>query len=781
MIFDVKWLPSLASRNTVAVGLAALSICSVSSADTAVSGQLQEIVVTAEKRVSTVQQVPLSVTAITGDQLDHRGMATLEDVATQTPGISMKQFSPGETEYEMRGLPSSGGASATVGLYLNEIPMSAPAQSFQGKPLIDPSLFDLDRVEVLRGPQGTLYGAGSEGGTIRLITALPAFDRFRAASQTTLSNTANGGFNWAQSGMVNLPLDDHSLALRLVGTAAYNSGWIDRVVLNPFPIGAAGTCGWLECTRGDVANAPVASRETKTNWERLRGGRAELKYQPTDALTVDAFFMYQGIQSGAFPQVDASGVSIDQLVHYQPNNLGTPFSDSFRIWGLNVTYDLGFAQLTSASSTWNHDSWFVADDSELGQILIGTYFGLPTPETYTQWVEDYTEQTSQELRLASHNDGPFQWLVGGFFSRFESIASATAGNPVLANLSTGGPAANPTGIGFDQRDPYLIKQYAAFTEETYAFTPTLKATIGARYFRYSTNLRADISGLFAPSGNATPTLSSTSVSSSGATPKVDLSYQPSRDLTIYAQVSKGFRPGGVNYPPPAGLCPGQNLTYAPESIWNYEVGEKARFANGRVVLNADLYYIRLHNAQQSLTLPCTYVFSTNVGDGESYGPELELSAQLTDELSVSIAGTYTTAHIVKIDPALAGSTIGATELLVPGIPLLNVPQYTVSEAIDYGLKLADGIKLSGRVSATSTGPTYDVNYFVERLPPFTIVDARLGLSRGPWEGVLFAHNLTNKIAKLTINTLTYYAPEPAIDFPAVTTPRTVGLQVNYRY
>jgi iron complex outermembrane receptor protein len=759
-----------------------LGISRVNAAtNTPSDGELQEIVVTAEKRESTVQRIPFSITAISGAQLQQRGLSSLEDLAIQTPGISMKQFAPGETEYEMRGLPSNGGASATVGLYLNEIPMAAPANSFQGKAMIDPSLFDLERVEVLRGPQGTLYGAGSEGGTIRLITAPPVFNEFHAASQTILSGTTHGGFNWGESGMVNLPLVDNKLALRLVGSDSYNDGWIDRVVLNPFPIGTGGTCGWNVCTRGAVTEAPVVSKQTDTNWERVLGGRAAVKYQPIDNLTIDLLFMYQGMHTGAFPQVDSSGVSIDNLTHYQPNNIGSPFVDTFRVWGLDVNYDLGFARLTSASSAWNHTSSFVGEDSEAGQVLFATFFNDPAPNTYTQWVADHTEQTSQELRLASEGEGPFQWLVGGYFARFESIASATAGNPATAYLSVGGAAANPEGIGFDQRDPYVIKQYAAFSEESYKFTPALKATVGARYYTYSSELNSSIAGLFAPSGNATPTLASTKTSASGVSPKVNLSFEPSRDLTLYAQVSKGFRPGGVNYPPPANLCPGQNVTYDSEYIWDYEAGEKARFAGGRFMLNADLFYIRLHNVQQTLTLPCSYVFSTNVGTGESYGPEVEFSAQITRELTFSINGTYTTAHIVAVNPSLAGSTIGATENLVSGIPLLNVPKYNVTGAIDYTIPLNDVVKFTARISATTTGPTYDVNYRVERLPSYTIADARVGLSSGRWEGVIFANNLTDKIAAMTINTLSYYAPTPAIDFPAVTTPRTIGVQLNYKY
>ena len=240
------------------------------SRDPGAAGELQEIVVTAEKRESTVQKTPFSITAISGEQLIEQGMASVEDVAEQTPGISMKHFAAGQTEYEMRGLPSTGGSSATVGFYVNDVPLAGAAQSVNGKEMIDPDLFDLQRVEVLRGPQGTLYGAGSMGGTIRLITAPPEFNKLSGAVQTEGSYTEHGGFNRGVSGMINLPIMDDRLAVRLVGTSKFNDGWIDRVVVSPFPVGAGGACGFVTCTRGDVLSAPVIARH---NDAKLRARR----------------------------------------------------------------------------------------------------------------------------------------------------------------------------------------------------------------------------------------------------------------------------------------------------------------------------------------------------------------------------------------------------------------------------------------------------------------------------------------------------------------------------
>src|SRR6202050_804186 len=198
---------------------------------------LEEITVTAEKRASTVQDTPISITAVSGGDLAERGIVDFATLAGQTPGISMRQNGPGQTEFEMRGMTSSGGNSPTVGFYLDDVPMTSPAQAQNGKVVIDPSLYDLNRAEMLRGPQGTLYGAGSMGGTVKLVTNQPDPTGFHVSGEAVVSETTDGGgFNYTINGMLNLPLIDNQMALRLVGTDSRTSGWIDRIVLSDFPL-----------------------------------------------------------------------------------------------------------------------------------------------------------------------------------------------------------------------------------------------------------------------------------------------------------------------------------------------------------------------------------------------------------------------------------------------------------------------------------------------------------------------------------------------------------------
>jgi outer membrane receptor protein involved in Fe transport len=251
------------------------------SADAAVapegSSGLEEIVVTAQKRVSTVQTTPISITAVSGDDLQARGVSSLASLAQGTPGVSLKSEGPSQTEIEMRGMTSSGGNSGTVGFYLDDLPLAGPASAQNGHVVIDPDLYDLNRIEVLRGPQGTLFGSGSMGGTIRLLSNQPKLSEFEGSVQSVLSGTDGGGFNHKDSLMLNLPLSD-TLALRVAGTENYTSGWIDRIVVNPMPLAGGDPAG---AVRGDVRNAPVQRQYPGSNAYQTYSLRAAVLWKPS--------------------------------------------------------------------------------------------------------------------------------------------------------------------------------------------------------------------------------------------------------------------------------------------------------------------------------------------------------------------------------------------------------------------------------------------------------------------------------------------------------------------
>ncbi len=741
---------------------------------------LQEIIVTAEKRTSTVQDTPISMTALSGDLMQQLGITTLSDVIQEVPGISVRTAGPGQTELEMRGLSSSGGAAPTVGFYLDDYPLSPPAAALNGKVVVDPDLYDLNRVEVLRGPQGTLYGSGSMGGTVKLVTNVPQLEEFRGAAELFGSGTHGGGFNRGGNLMLNIPLVKDALALRVVLTDKFVDGWINRVVLgDQFPVPTnPGPCGpgWTGCTRGDVTAVTPTEVVPRVNWERLQGGRANLLWQPIEPLQVNGTFMYQKIEMGGYSQYDLPPGIPD--AHYEPFNAGEPIYDIFRLYGLTINYDMGFAQLTSASSYYSREENQTQDDSEALYSVVGL-FGVSIPQFYNIPFNetDNTRVFSQELRLASTGGGRFQWIAGLFYSDFESIFSEYNASVPLAFISVGGAAANPLGIIYQAYNPYHIKQYALFGEGTYALTDTLKLTAGIRGYKYNSRADLETSGFATTSGNAGQTLNTFTQSNSGANPKVTLSYESNHQLTVYATIARGFRPGGINQQIPASICTINTETYGPDSIWNYEIGEKARLFDNRLVLNSDFFYIHWQQVQQVINQPCGYPLTLNAGTGASYGPELELTAQLAPQWTFTFAGTYTHATLTSVNSAVSA----ADTALVPGLNILNIPKYTQTASLNYAKRIFDDFDFTARLSNSYVGQMTDIQYTYATLPSYNLVALRFGLVGKKLSAYVFGDNLTDKRAQLGINTTAFAWTTPSLVRVVTNQPRTIGIDVNYKF
>jgi len=775
---------------------------------------LEEIVVTAEKRDSTVQATPISMTALSESDLANQNITSIDDLVGKVPGLSLRTAGPGQSEYEMRGLGSSGGSVATVGFYIDETPLSASAVALNGRTVIDADLFDLNHTEVLRGPQGTLYGAGSMGGTIKLVTNQPKLGTFEGDAAVDASQTTGGSTNGRGSLMVNIPLGEIA-ALRLVTTDKYISGWVDRRVIAagdfPFPT-HFGNCGAYYCTRGDVADAPVATNVNGSNLERFVSARGTLLVQPTDALSATGTFMYQ--------RIDADGYNVYQSPPgccgiYQPYDLPEPYYDAFHLYSLKVSYDMSFANLTSASSYWKRDVYQSQDATEALENIFN----------YTNFVEglysenDPTWQFSQELRLTSRGEGDLQWVGGLYYANLHSGyitynqevgyvttpvcpygSSPLGGHCPAADQFTYGSLAgypNPNGIMFNDNNPNVLSQKAVFGEASYKLRPDLKLTAGLRFYKFDINNTSNQRGLGTANGDDVPTIASASGSNTSLLPKLNLSYEPTADLTLYSTLSKGSRPGGVNLPIPlnpngfyycGGPAPGtiyaagsgpsyltsQPAYYAPDDIWSLEFGEKAKFDDRRFTVNADVFYVKWHNIQQLIVLSCGYPYNTNVGDAKTYGPEIETSARVTDEFTVDLSGAYTQAYISapKDTPGLP---------LSPGTRIDNIPKYTANLAFNYDTKLMQDYKLNARLAEAYVGPVHDVAYFSENLGPYGLMDFRLGIGKEPWTAGLFGTNLTNKHAALTIDNTVFAWQQPTITRVSTNQPRTIGLSFQTKF
>lgn len=760
------------------VGLASMIgwVQPVAAADETDSS-LTEIVVTAEKYKSTVQNTPISMTAVSGAQLTAAGIATVEELVRDLPGVSMKTAGPGQTEYEARGLASSGGAAPTVGFYLDEVPLSPPALAQVGKVVIDPDLYDIDRIEVLRGPQGTLYGSGSMGGTIKIVTNQPKLDTYEGSFQGTLSDTQGGSGNGSGSFMLNVPLGN-TLALRVVGTDTYRSGWIDRVVLDPFPPDTPVT-NPPPYLRGNVLAAPVQSVAHNVNTEQLYSERASLLFQPSDNLSIVATAFSQRMVMGGYDEFD-SPPGPSYMAHYEAFNIPESVADTVHIYSLTITANLGFADLTSATAYWDRVLTQTQDASESFSLLneLPSYASVPFTET------DPSRQLSQEIRLTSRGDDRLHWLVGAFYSDLNSTWQNYSANPVFSSPP------NPTGIAFEADNPYRVEQFALFADSSYKITDTLKFSAGLRWYRYLSQQLEQAWGADAPF--LTPEVPlKTEASNNGYNPRFNLSYSPNSDLTTYVSASKGFRPGGANQltePPnvPPFCKQAAPLTFGPDSVWNYEVGEKAKMFGNWLTVNSDLYYIKWTGVQETVLLPCGSQYIANAGNGRSFGPELEITAKLSANWSISASGAYTDAKITSPSAALAtlvaGSISSCQSVSNCTIPIINVPKDTASLALVYTTKVARGYQLTARVDDSYVGTTTDeAYYFGVKLPPYEIANARIGLSNDKWSVDLFVNNLANKIALLTANNTSFQLNIPQLIRYSTNQPRTFGTQINYRF
>ena len=758
---------------SVAVLIGLGTSTSVVLAQQAATEQLQEIVVTAQKRESTVQTTPLSITALTGQDLVDRGITDIAAIVQSVPGVSMRTSGPGQTELEIRGLTSSGGNSATVGFYLDDIPLSAPASAQNGKVVIDPNLYDLNRVEVLRGPQGTLYGSGSMGGTIKLVPNAPNPSAFDASAQVILGGTDGGDtLNHTENAMVNLPLAD-TMALRLVASSEVLSGWIDRIVVAqpdfPAPVNAT--------TRGNVAAAPVAESFKDVNDENLRSVRASLLWKPTDRLSIEPTFMYQEITQGGLNLIDSQPGTKTQ---YQPYNSPEPFEDRIDIGSVNVQYHFDWADLTSTTSYWRRDENLRQDGTE----EIATVLGAPIypadggagQNFPTSLEDDKSRQYSEEVRLTSSGHSDFKWLVGYFYQDFESDFDEFVNTPFTAI-----PGTIPN--AFTQFQPTQILQNSFFGEASYTFLQKFTATAGLRRYYYTGSVNTAVSGWLSSSGTDAINHYSTGERDQGVTPKFNLSYQLDEDLLLYSTVAQGFRPGGGNQPiPTAGALGTQCLAnlqaiglnaaplgFKPDKVWSYELGEKFRSGDGRMTINSAGYFENWQHIQQNIPLECGFPFTGNAGDAHIYGAELEINAVLVQGLVASVNGSWN--HAEYIANAVPTTTIDER--------LQEVPELTAAASLNYRHGITDGLAFIGRVENNYVGSRIDTTAQANYLPSYDLTNIRAGVEGSNWTAVLFANNVTNRLALLT-NSPAINVNVSTFNRTAVEQPLTFGIDLTYR-
>ena len=755
------------------------------------TGQLEEIVVTAEKREATIETTAISITALSGGDIQDRGFTDLAALMKTVPGVSIRTSGPGMTEFEMRGVASNGGNSPTVGFYFDETSLTAPAATNEGKIVISPDLYDLSRVEVLRGPQGTLYGSGSMGGTIKVVPNAPNPEAFDASAEVKFADTDHGGFDHAENGMVNLPFWGDKAALRIVASYSYDSGWIDRVVIAPgqFPLPSglvSSPFGPYYTVRGNVLAAPIATEYHDVNDVEKSAVRLSAVFKPVDGLTITPSYFYQSLRSGGLPYIDSTP-GTDAF--YQPFDTPERYRDEFRLEALSVKYHTDAFEISSATAYWSRHEPLQQDTQEswttyllpLGLGLTGYTAGNGNLGQSYAYEDNNQHQTTEELRVSSVGDTRFKWLFGYFYSDFVS--------PWDIVFPSQSGASNPN-IGtndlFSYFTPFKILQQSFFGEVTYNITEPLSVTVGARRYHYDSAVYLDQFGGLA--GGLTQ--QAASENEQGVTPKATLSYQFDKDLLVYATAAKGFRPGGGTGPVPtqgATSCEAQlqveynshgafvagPVLFNSDTIWSYELGEKWRSSDNRLSVNAAAYFENWNGVQQTNSLSsCGYVYTANAGDAHVYGGELEVNAVVVHDLQALANVSYSHSTLVTASLVDASSSAGS--------PIQQVPKVTGTLALSYRHQLTDELAVTARAESTYTGSRTDATFYVNTLPSYDLTNIRAGVDAGRWSAVLFVNNVADK--RVLLNNVTQDASNVA-DWNriAVSQPRTAGIDLNVRF
>ncbi len=752
------------------------------------------ILVTATKRAQAIEDVPFSVNAQTQEDISRTGATNLEDVARNVAGLTIQNLGPGQSQVAVRGVSAGQivrdqpGVKEQVGIYLDESVISLSLFT----PDID--LYDLSRVETLRGPQGTLFGSGSVGGTVRFITNQPELGEYAASVEANVNTVNDGDTGSHVKGMGNIPIGDN-IALRLVGYHTEYGGYIDAVTPDGF--------------------------EEDVNGGTRTGGRATLLFQPNDNLSITPRLLFQEIEADGFNRQEAfnilatpnrlgAGNSLDERQQFLLQD--EAFRDQTFIGDLTVSYAFPAAELTSVTTLTDRSILVSRDASALTHSVsldLGLDEAVAEIPSNLRDTTDY-EGFTQEVRLASTNDGPFQWLVGAFYATNERDYAQrlpTPGYAAFVDASEGAGTSAAVSNGFPNLDSpfnsdlsYELDQYAIFGELNWDVTDRLTVTAGGRYYDFEETRTISTGGLFA---NGDSNVEDTT-SSDGFTPRFLASYELSDGVTLNAQASQGFRLGGVNDPLNVPLCSAEDAAifggfqdYGDETLWNYEGGIKVY--RGGVSFTAAAFYNDISDLQVTLDAgSCSSRIVFNVEEAHSTGLEAELGFSPAEGLDLFISGSLIEAEFDSTVVDGEGNVIGGIE---DGNRLPSVPELQIAASAVYyfGAELAGATpyvtgsiqhigsrftqpsdQIEGQGLPTATGLAF--GGFTGTENPSELVDLELdayetiNLSAGlDWEDsqlVLSVTNLTDENANISFDR--ERGGRARLGF-RTNTPRTVGL------
>jgi iron complex outermembrane recepter protein len=732
-----KQSENLGSANAQQPISATMAVATDDSSSSANVHGLDEIVVTAEKRSEKLVDVPASVSAITGSQLESLGVQSISDLAAYVPGLFVENGgTPGQRTIVIRGL-STGYSPATtaplVATYIDDAPVGATGATVRGAQFgLDLMPYDLERIEVLRGPQGTLYGADSMGGIVKYVLKQPDLNQFDyrvGADSSYIDNSAGVTYN-ARSA-VNVPLIPGTVAMRISGTYQQTAGYINN----------------------------VGTRIDHSNYSTESGARVALLWKPTDQLSAQASFVVNNIDAADNTAVTVRSTTLQPAYgqYSQFTYVPEPFKQQTLFGDLAINWDLGFATLTSSSSWSKLDSTIVSD--------LTPAFGAYVPNTPNglaySYILDAVSKYTEEVRLVSPDNQLIQWAVGGLYTR-EAPAQMYS-LPTLTALR----APLPYDLYFSQNSLPYVEQ-AGFGDASYRVTDQFDVGGGVRYAQYK-NYGCTESGGVLLGGVTTETCQHAPFFSK-TTWMTDARYHLDQDSMVYGRIATGYRPGGGCTGCGSKVL-GEPDFYYSDSITNYEIGTKGQYFQHRLEIDLSIFHINWSGIQLSVLSPEKTIYPGNGGTAVSNGLEFTSTYRPTNELTLTSTLAYTSAHLTEDAPGVHGNN---------GDQLPQTARWMGSLIADYRQPLND-------TNSLLFGGNYRYRDKVlnqlagtgEPLPmgPQNIVDLYTGFAQGSLAARLYAKNAFNNHSYVGLLNLT----NPQLPSFVPIQPRTIGVSVDYSF
>ena len=733
----------------------------------------EEITVTSLKRDSTIHEVPFSLAAPTEEELLQRGVQDIEGVAANVAGFSVQNLGPGQSQVAMRGVSSGQiardqpGVKESVGAYLDESVISLSLFT----PDVD--LFDVTRVEVLRGPQGTLFGSGSLSGTVRYISNQPERGVTKWFGELGGSSIDGGNQGGDVKLGVNAPLGD-TAALRVAGYYNRIAGYMDAV-------------------------QPDFSVDEDVNTGDRYGVRAAVRIAPNDRFSITPRIFYQKVEMDGWNRIDDFNILANRYTTTRPpvslgerqlfTQIDEPFSDEFVLGDLNLSYRFGDVTLTSITSFTHRDVLVVRDAGALTSSITGGSIGLPeSVYTLDAPLDDATTAKvwTQEVRFSGGRDR-FQWVAGGFYGstrRDYGQSLLVAGFEDMTGIPTAGRFGAGQDVLFFSDLHYELDQFALFGEATLHVNDQFSLTGGLRYYNFNEDRTQVFDGIFADPGGAPA-----STDANGVAPRLIATYKLSDSTNLNAQVSKGFRLGGINDPLNVPLCTPADLetfggheSWNDETAWNYELGSKTRLSGGRGSFNVSAFYMDVSDLQATVTAgSCSSRVIFNVPKARSAGGEVELAMAPNDNFDFAVSLGFNDSQLRStVTSTASDGTVSVVSGIQEGNRLPSVPQFQAAAAATYQWQMKGNslvyvtgtyqhigsrytqvgnedasfgvVNLLAFAPNTIGGPLTAATFsFDPQMPAYDIVNLRLGVLKGHWDVSLYANNLTDERAFLALD------------------------------